>query len=271
MLTPSVPDKRLITKLLPNWHPAEISDFEFLSGGFSNQNFSFRRSREGNTEKYVLRVPKGSQPYVDRNVEKSLYQQMPNHVGADLIAFDTASGQMITRWIEGPILAETFFDAFQESDLISYVQTLHDSIPQTTRTYDVAHQAKLLVGNDDFSNLEPLDPRLLKPCHNDLNPWNVIVSEDNWKTLDWEFVGLNDPLFDLVALHQGLELAQENLFAIAEQFLGHREEDRVLSNLKRFWSRELAWAEYQLSAGNKRAEIFQQRTTSQAKLKALQS
>ena len=99
----------------------------------------------------------------------------------------------------------------------------------------------------------------------------MIVSADNWKTLDWEFVGLNDPLFDLVALHQGLELVQENLFALAEQFLGQREEYRVLSNLRRFWSRELAWAEYQLSAGNKRAEIFQQRTTSQAKLKALQS
>ena len=40
-------------------------------------------------------------------------------------------------------------------------------------------------------------------------------------------------------------------------------------NLKRFWSRELAWAEYQLSAGNKRPEIYQQRKTARAKLKAL--
>ena len=57
--------------------------------------------------------------------------------------------------------------------------------------------------------------------------------------------------------------------ALAEQFLGRCEEDRVLSNLKRFWSRELAWAEYQLSAGNKRPEIYQQRKTARAKLKAL--
>ena len=33
-----------------------------------------------------------------------------------------------------------------------------------------------------------------------------MVTPDGWKTLDWEFFGLNDPLFDLVALHQGLEL-----------------------------------------------------------------
>ena len=220
-----------------------------------------------NTEKYVLRVPEDHPTVCGSNVEKSLYQQMPNHVGADLVVFDKVSGQMITRWIEGPILAETFFD-LSKSDLISFMckRSMTRYLKQPEHTM-LRSKQNCWSGNDDFSYLEPLDPPIARPCHNDLNPWNVIVSEDNWKTLDWEFVGLNDPLFDLVALHQGLELAQENLFPIAEQFLGYREEDRVLSNLKRFWSRELAWAEYQLGAGNKRPEIFQQRTTARAKLK----
>ena len=43
----------------------------------------------------------------------------------------------------------------------------------------------------------------------DLNPWNVIVTEARWETIDWEFVGNHDPLFDLITLHQGLNLPAE--------------------------------------------------------------
>ena len=254
---------------MPDWQTTDLDNFEYMSGGYSSRNFSFERSASGVTEKYVLRLPQGQQPFVDRAAEQAFYGVLPRHTGADLVAFDVETGRMITRWIEGATLAEVFTDQFQEDDLVRYVKRLHSLLPTTTRIYDVVEQAAMLSQATLLDAQDAADPTLLVPCHNDLNPWNVIVTESDWKTLDWEFVGLNDPLFDLVALHQGLELPQDNLVQLTESFIGGKDEARLVSNLARFWTREFAWADYQLAHGNDREEIRQQLITAQTKLKSL--
>lgn len=37
----------------------------------------------------------------------------------------------------------------------------------------------------------------LKPCHNDLNASNFIISANNLSVIDWEFSSMNDPAWDL--------------------------------------------------------------------------
>lgn len=254
---------------MPAWQTTDLNNFEYMSGGYSNRNFSFEHSVSGETEKYVLRSPQGQQPFVDRAAEQAFYGQLPRHIGADLVAFNVETGQMITRWIEGPTLAEVFTDQFHEDDLVQYVKRLHSLLPATPKTYDVVAQAAMLSQATLLDVEDAADASLLAPCHNDLNPWNVIVTELGWKTLDWEFVGLNDPLFDLVALHQGLELPPDNLIQLTESFINGKDEARLVSNLTRFWAREFAWADYQLAHGNDREEIRQQLITAQTRLKSL--
>jgi len=178
---------------------------------------------------------------------------------------------MITQWVEGPILADVFLERFVEEDLLPYVWGLHRVIPDITRTYDVEKLATMLSSNANTHKLESINAAQLVPCHNDLNPWNVIIGQEGWTTLDWEFVGLNDPLFDLIALHVGLELADTNLFKLADNFLGGCSEQRFVSNLRRFWVRELTWADYQLSHGNLRDEIRHQQTVAYEKLRSIYS
>ena len=47
---------QIVTQLIPDWVSEELSDFEFMSGGFSNDNYSFCRTTAGQQEKYVLRL-----------------------------------------------------------------------------------------------------------------------------------------------------------------------------------------------------------------------
>ena len=62
----------------------------------------------------------------------------------------------------------------------------------------------------------------VRPCHNDLNPWNVIVSAADpgrWCTLDWEIAGDNDPLFDLICVSEGLGWSLEETDKLIDEYL----------------------------------------------------
>tara|TARA_B100000035_G_scaffold148656_1_gene126725 strand:+ start:49 stop:858 length:810 start_codon:yes stop_codon:yes gene_type:complete len=258
--------RAIILDLMPAWAPDELGQFEFMSGGFSNDNYSFYRITPDQQQKYVLRVPKITQPFVDRSAELKTYRAMPEPIGVKVIAFEENSGCLITQWLNGQVLAETSSDSYNQHDLVDYVRSLHAALPATKREYNVASLVQLLspsIGTP-IPEISPHIP--LVSCHNDLNPWNVMVTPDGWKTLDWEFFGLNDPLFDLVALHQGLELPDSLLSGLAAEFLREDDEPRLLDNLRRFWLRELAWADYQMQAGNDRDEIQQQQTLAREKL-----
>ena len=182
---------------------------------------------------------------------------------------------MISRWQEGPLLID---QAPGSEGLIAYLRQLHDRLPATARQYDpVAVSRRFLrVGQPDKAIVGlaetltwPIEHG--QPCHNDLNPWNVICSEkDRWMTLDWEWFGNNDPLFDLITIHQGLDWSVDGLPALADALLGYTPEASRLTNcLKVFWLREYAWAHAALAAGNRRPEIAQQKHDAGIRLKRL--
>ena len=48
-------------------------------------------------------------------------------------------------------------------------------------------------------------------CHNDLNPTNILATSDGVWVLDWEYVGMNHPYFDLAGVIQGYQLNMEQV------------------------------------------------------------
>jgi hypothetical protein len=260
-----------IRELVPAWRALDQITFEFLPGGYSNENYRFAIGEA----RYVLRLPSRVRPFVDRAEEFAFYQNRKSSVlTADLIAFDVGSGAMISRFEPGDLLADA---PPSEPDLISYLQSLHAGLPASGRTYDplkLSRQFLSVGGAPDFiSSLagRAWKPELVAPSHNDLNPWNVIVAGvDRWVTLDWEWFGDNDPLFDLVTLHQGLAMADDRLPVIAEGWQkGPVAPARLEQCLAAFWLREFAWAWAERHHGNEREEIQIQIDTAMAKLKAL--
>ena len=272
-----------ITALRPDWHAADLSACLYLEGGYSNDNYLFTHRGE----RYVLRAPYRARPYVDRACEQRLYRRLPPGIAPELVAFDPVSGRMISRWVAGTLLAD--LDPEPET-LVRYLADLHSRLPATRRGYDPLELARTHLRDAAACGASapgwierlaetPWRPAATVSCHNDLNPWNLIRTPDGrWVTLDWEWFGRNDPLFDLVTLHQSLHFADATLPTLAAELLqssaagsGPVSGSRLRACLVALWLREYAWAHAELAAGNERPEIAEQRARGEDRLRALAS
>lgn len=272
-----------LQRLRPQWRLADVRDFELLPGGYSNDNYALNHQ----SASYVLRVVRPSASAVDRTFERRLLLGPIALLTAPLIAYVLPDGHMLTRRVAGPLLVDTRPSC---DDLAKYLARLHQRIPPLGRRYDVVQ----IIGRDlraaaergeqvppviakAFTNL-PFPTVQQRPCHNDLNPWNVIVSAADparWCTIDWEFAGDNDPLFDLLCIAGGLGWDMEKTDALIEAYREHSESARSPTVSQRrvlwraYWLREYAWALVQRACGNTRDEIEAQLTRSAAALAEL--
>ncbi len=252
--------RRRIGALRPDWTPGEVSGFIYLEGGYSNDNYRF----DYRGERFVLRAPSRPRPYVDRSFEQQLYRAGTAAGMPEVVALDPETGHMISRWVPGALLADRHADG---DALVSYLTRLHRHMPAMTRVYDPLDQALVQLERADaplwletLASRQRWQPARLAPCHNDLNPWNVVCGPaGRWITLDWEWAGLNDPLFDLVTLHQGSGLGDETLPALGERYLGApADAGRLRTCLTVFWLRETAWALAEIAGGHDRPEVVEQ-------------
>jgi aminoglycoside phosphotransferase (APT) family kinase protein len=262
---------RWIVELVPAWDAAEISAFRYLEGGYSNDNYRFSHAGEW----YVLRVPRRRRPRIDRAQERAFYGHHNRPDAPELVALDVTNGRMITRWVAGRLLAD--LDP-APARVVAYLRDLHARLPALPRVYDPVAEARAHLGAaaapgwiTALAAATEWRPPAAAACHNDLNPWNVIEQSDGrWITLDWEWLGMSDPLFDLVTLHQSLGFAAGALAEVAHAYLGTPPASgRLDACLIAFWLREYAWANEEASSGNGRPEIVAQRELGASRLAAL--
>lgn len=266
--------------LLPDWRESgsQPTNWTFLEGGYSNLNYAFEMM--GN--RYVLRVSRSS---TDREHEQRWYRRLPADVGVRPVAYDSNTGNMILPWVEGELLidywtrlcADKAADVVlrnHQAQLLAYLKSLHQRLPPVQRTYDALTDTLQTAASERIDSATetcalPASAAQWITCHNDLNPWNIIIDPTGrWITLDWEWVGLNDPLFDVVGLHQGL-LLNEGCYELCYAYLDADDEhvrSRVRAALGMFWQRELDFADAQIARGNRRTEILQQQRTAGARL-----
>lgn len=256
-------------RMLPAGHAAPLR-VEYLPGGYSNRNYRI----ETRTGDYALRIVEHGPPH--RHERR--YLDIP--AAPDVVAYDAGSGHLLTRWIDGQLFAQAPPTADQAG---AYLAALHGQIPAGVRAYRYEMQVNaLLRGGGRLAapdvvvahRLLDWRPRTLCGCHNDLNPWNVIrvatsTSTPAYRTLDWEFAGDNDPLFDLAGLALGLRwnyaqacscLASYRKLApttVADAATPARLRDALVA----YRIREYAWAVAQIASGNDREEIEAQATT----------
>ncbi len=186
-------------------------------GGLTNLVFRI----DTGADRYVLRIPgKGTEQYIDRAIEIHNARVAANAgVSAEVIYADTGSGIMLTRHIDDivtmtpegfshregaaaragralrkihdwPVAFEFRFELFAMID--DYLKILDDRKAELPDGYfDVVDAASPVR-----EALEK-NPARLAPCHCDPLCENFLDSGERMWIVDWEYSGMNDPLWDL--------------------------------------------------------------------------
>ncbi|CEN31528.1 phosphotransferase [Paraclostridium sordellii] len=208
--------KKMISKVL-NISEDSIDSIE-LVGGMTNKNFKVFM----NNEYYILRIPgNGANKIISRHDEK--YNSLIVNdlaLDTDILYFNEKTGIKIAKYINNAqtINPETAKKKENMIETTNLLRTLHKSKLKFCNKFNVFNKIeeyeKILKqsnGNNfkDYSLVKHQVLELKKilenlgeesvPCHNDAVPENFVKSDDKLYLVDWEYSGMNDPMWDLAA------------------------------------------------------------------------
>lgn len=200
-------------------------------GGMTNKNFLLLV----NNKKYVLRVSGiGTQGMINRENEKKNSKKIAHlHIDSKLIYYDKNTGNKISEYIENGKTLNSKMAKENLEKVSELLRRLHNSGVKFDNKFDVFEEIKKYesLANKEGANFYPsyeivkskieklreklleLNPRLVS-CHNDTVPENFILKDDNLFLIDWEYSGMNDPMWDLAAysLENSLSKEEEKVF-----------------------------------------------------------
>ncbi|MBQ9229558.1 MAG: phosphotransferase [Prevotella sp.] len=216
-------------------------------GGMSNKNYKV--SYDGND--YVLRVPgNGSSGMVTREYEEQ-NSILANGIGItpSMYYFNSKTGIKLSSYITD---AETLNNAtIQRKENLEKIaiiyKSLHGSNVRFNNDFNVFHEIlkyeSLLLSTgasmyDGYEYIRAevflLENRLnilgieLKPCHNDAVAENFIKSNDGTVYLiDWEYSGMNDPVWDIAALFLESDFCEESKDIFLHGYYGEQIPDNI--------------------------------------------
>jgi thiamine kinase-like enzyme/choline kinase/predicted transcriptional regulator len=199
-------------------------------GGMTNKNFKVTV----HDKEYVLRIPgKGTEQMISRQNEK-VNSALASKLGIDagLIYFNEETGVKVSELIpnaetlnpktakrqdymklttavlrklhqSGEVMANEF-NVFEE--IGKYEQLMQAANGKPYAHYQEVRE-QVMVLKDYYQSLN-FD---LVPCHNDLVPENLVKSgKDKVYLIDWEYAGMNDPMWDLAAHSIECDFAPED-------------------------------------------------------------
>lgn len=225
-----------LNAIFPNEHiEKEVSIMQI--GGMSNKNFKVTKGKL----EYVLRVPgNGSEGMVVRsNEEHNSMQACKMGINPPIRYFNAKTGIKLADFVKN---AETLNGATIQrpssmKKIVKIFQTLHHSHVRFGNEFNVFNEIRnyerlleecngtMYEGYEDHREkvlrLEDYLNKLgvsIKPCHNDLVAENFLKAEDGTIYLiDWEYSGMNDPMWDIAALFLENNFSEEN----QDYFLSH--------------------------------------------------
>lgn len=190
-----------------------------LLGGMMNVSYIVK---DANDKKYVLYIPtKHANEMVNRSLEKE-NQQIIYSLGitSKNVYFDIDSGIKINEFIEGNSLDKV--SDFNYKKIADMLHKLHSSIMLSREDYGPFNRFENEYEKEALSFEKTVSPKYKELrefvfnkrhylesgqkvlSHNDAQRSNIIQTpDDNYYFIDFEFVGNNDPIYDIAAFGNG--------------------------------------------------------------------
>ena len=192
---------------------------------------------------YTLRLPgKDTYEYVNRVAEEHNAQIMTSvGVNAKVLYFDATDGTMLSEFVEGVTINEKSFrqDPETSARVALVLKRVHQLGPVFNSRLDVFSMIGVYLGilrklqaslPEEYHEVEQgaeavrrvleASPIPLSPCHNDPWPGNLLDAGGRLYIIDWEFSGMNDPLWDLGDLSVEAGFGPKQDLAMMEAYYG---------------------------------------------------
>ena len=200
-------------------------------GGLTNRVFRIDLGRD----RYALRIPgKGTEEYINRaHEERAARATAAAGISPEVLHFDAASGVMVTRYVDGAVtMTPANFRSIPGAPgrAGAVLRRLHDSGAVFDCRFDlfavIDGYLKVLEGKraslpPGYQELAPdlhavrvaLSAHTLPivACHCDPLCENFLDTGERMWLIDWEYSGMNDPLWDLgdVSVEGGFDAKQD--------------------------------------------------------------
>lgn len=207
-------------------------------GGLSNKNYKVHIGESD----YVLRVPGlGSAGMSERAAEEQNGIKASSlGINPPIRYFDASTGIKFADYIEG---AETLNSATIQRPLhirqvAEVLSTLHNAAVRFANDFNVfleIHRYESLIQREvsypEFAKYRPkildlerhLDSLgvILAPCHNDTVAENFVRdASGKLYLIDWEYSGMNDPMWDIAALFLESSFSEDNQLYFLRSYFG---------------------------------------------------
>ncbi|RDY25009.1 winged helix-turn-helix transcriptional regulator [Romboutsia maritimum] len=189
------------------------------AGGMTNKNYKVNIK----DQYYILRMPGNGTENMISRINEKYNSQLANKLGldTDILYSDEHTGIKISKFIDNAeTLNETSAKREENMELTANIlKKLHDSGISFKNEFNVFDEIekyeKLLqdVNGCNFSDYYEVKEKVvrldsvlntlgreLKACHNDTVPENFVKgNNDRIYLIDWEYSGMNDPMWDIAA------------------------------------------------------------------------
>ena len=212
-----------------------------LVGGMMNISYIIK---DASNKKYVLYIStEQANEMVDRHLEKE-HQKIINAIGitSNNVYFDEAKGIKINEFIEGASLDKV--SSFNYEKVAQLFRDLHSSPVLSRQDYapfvrftDTYEKEALSFDKETsplykelreflFKHREYLESQEKVLSHNDAQRSNIIQTpDDEYYFIDFEFVGNNDPIYDIACFGNGL--VSEGRELLNKYYLDNPNQDQI--------------------------------------------
>lgn len=214
-------------------NPSQVEVIKRLEGGMSNYTYVVKV----NDQKKVVRIPgENAEKFVDREIERAnidLFDSL--NITTKTEYFDVKTGIKISEYLEGNSLH--LLKIFPYEQIAQILKKIHTSNLIAVNNYEPLKRLQDYEGHcielgyvlpEEYLQLKERFllyfefynhfPKVL--THGDSQPSNFVLTYDNQvKTVDFEFAGMNDPYYDLACFGN---MSMEHALTLLPYYLGHQ-------------------------------------------------